>query len=355
MAVFYGNQESVEMFAIRVSSRSVGLAATVFLFMSLPSVTFADDPPYEQVFINKSATGEDLANAFFDLLSNTGSPSGTVGTTAEQDEASKALVKPYLDPAFLLQRASGERYTAETYHPADVDEFEIGDVRETHPTNDVVVVRYSIRTDETAPDSAVVMSNEKAPRLTVFNWSDTESRWKVLSHANFNAPVAAICDRDPLIDNGLESSVSAEDQKLGVSLAQKWFSLLEKSDSRTMVNPQAQGQGAGGIGFTALAEYKEPKLSKVQFDDFVVTRNGELVVVSLYARSIYRLSQDSGVISNVTTPSLPLTEEVTPRLFTFLQSEDENWSLIATAIFNPPKALPQGTVCVPSGLLEKAP
>jgi hypothetical protein len=57
VAVFHENQESVEMFAIKVSSRSVGLAASAFLFMSLPSVTFADDPPYEQVFSNKSATG----------------------------------------------------------------------------------------------------------------------------------------------------------------------------------------------------------------------------------------------------------------------------------------------------------
>lgn len=346
------------MLAIRMSFKTLSPAVLAFLLMSLPNVTLAADAPassFQKIFSNRNATGEELANAFFDLLSNTGSPSGTVGTTAEQDEASKALVKPYLDPAFLLQRASGERYVAETYHPADVDEFEIGDVRATRPTNGVVVVRYSIRTDETAPDSAVVMSNEKAPRLTVFHWSDADSRWKVLSHANFNTPVAAICDKAPLIDNGLKSSANAEDQKLGVSLAQKWFSLLEIGGSRTILNAQAQGQGAGGMGFTTRAEYKEPKLSKIQFEDFVVTRNKALIVVSLYAKVVYTLSPESGVVSNVTTPLLPLTEEVTPRLFSFLQSDDGSWNLITTAIFNPPKALPHGTVCVPSGLLEKAP
>lgn len=343
------------MLSIRMSFKTLSPAVLAFLLMSLPNVTLAADTRYGQTFSDKSATGEELANAFFDLLSNTGSPTGTVGTTAEQVEASRVLVKPYLDPAFQLQRASGERYTAENYLPADVDGFEIGDVSETRPTKDVVVVRYSIRTDETAPDSAVVMSNEKAPRLTVFHWSDADSRWKVLSHANFNTPVAAICDQAPLIDNELESSASAEDQKLGVSLAQKWFSLLEIGDSRTMLNAQAQGQGAGGMGFTTRAEYKEPKLSKIQFDDFVVTRNKELIIVSLYAKVVYTLSQEYGVVSNVTTPLLPLTEEVTPRLFSFLQTDDGSWNLITTAIFNPPKALPQGTVCVPSGSLEKAP
>ncbi len=108
------------MFAIKVSSRSVGLAASAFLFMSLPSVTFADDPPYEQVFSNKSATGEELVSAFLNLASHTGSPTGTVGTTKEQDKASKSLVEPYLDPAFQLQRASGQRYTAENFLPADL-------------------------------------------------------------------------------------------------------------------------------------------------------------------------------------------------------------------------------------------
>ena len=133
------------MSTVRKKIRFACLLVSAFLLLLPTSGSFAGDRSYEKVFSDKSATGEDLANAFFDLLSNTGSPSGTVGTTAEQDEASKALVKPYLDPAFLLQRASGERYTAETYLPADVDEFELGDVRETRPADDVVVVRYSVR------------------------------------------------------------------------------------------------------------------------------------------------------------------------------------------------------------------
>lgn len=223
-------------------------ALVSFLLLSLPGSAFADEASYIQVFTKKGATGEELANAFFDLLSNTGSPAGTIGTTAEQDEASKALVKPYLDPAFQLQRSSGERYTAETYIPADVDEFEIGDVRETRPAADVLAVRYSVRAMETLPDAALVMSKDKAPRLTVFHWSDADSRWKVLSHANFNTPVAAVCDKEPIHDNGLQSPASAEDQALGESLMRKFYDLLVEGNATPILDPLLQYQNASGVG-----------------------------------------------------------------------------------------------------------
>jgi hypothetical protein len=335
----------VSMFAIGRATKGLSIAVSAFLLMSIPCVSFASDTEFEKAFGSKNATGEELANAFFDLLSNTGSPSDTVGTTAEQDEASKALVKPYLDPAFQLQRASGERYTAETYLPADVDDFEIGDVRETRPADNVLVVRYSVRTTETLPDAALVMSKDKAPRLTVFHWNDSDSGWKILSHANFNTPVSAICDKDPLVDNGLKSFANAEDQKLGESLAEEWFTLLEQGDGSPILNAQVQGQTAGGLGYTTSSEYKAGKLSKVQIDDVVVTRNGKLIVVSLYAKADQTVFQGSQQLGTDTTP----------RLLTFLQGGDQDVTLIATATFNPPKELPQGAVCVPSGALEEAP
>jgi hypothetical protein len=332
------------MFATKIVSTGACLAFSVFLLFSNSSSAITAELSYDSVFKEKSATGSGLAHAFFYLLSATGSPYGTVGTTAEQDKASKALVKPYLDPAFQLQRASGERYTAETYLPADVDDYEIGDVRETRPADDVVVVRYSVRTTQTLPDAALVMSKEKAPRLTVFHWNSVDASWKILSHANFNTPVAAVCDKEPLIDKGLESSVSLDDYKLGVSLIEKWITLLDEGNSRIMLNPQAQGQNAGGMGYTTMSEYKDPIVSKIHFDDVVVSRNGRLIVVSYYAKVDQALFQGSQVLS----------AEMTPRLLTFLQGDDESWSLIATATFNPPKELPQGTACVPAGKLEDA-
>lgn len=298
---------------------------------------------YQRVFANKNASGEELIKAFFDLLSMTGSPTGTVGTTVEQDAASKALVRPYLDAGFQLQRASGERYTDESYIPADVDDFELGDVRETRPSEEVVVVRYSIRATETEPDKALVLSNEKAPRLTVFHWNSTESMWQILSHANFNTPVASICDKKPLVNNGLQSEVSVEDHKLGVSLTEKWFGLLEKGDGGPMLNKMVQGQAADGQGYTTHSERVGGVLSRTQISDIVVTRNQNFVVTSLYLKAEHSI-----------WGSQTLGTDTKPRLLTFMQERDESWSLIATATFNPPRELPPGIPCVPSGALERA-
>ncbi len=183
------------MFAIKFFLNSFFFSISVFFLASMPSQALAASAAYDQVFKNKSSSGEALVTAFFDLLSNTGSPIGVVGTTAAQDEASKTLIKPYLDKAFLLQRASGERYIYETYNPADVDKFEVGDIRVTRPAQGVIVARYSVRATETLPDAALLMSKSKAPRLTVFHWNTSDNRWKILSHANFNTPVASICDK----------------------------------------------------------------------------------------------------------------------------------------------------------------
>lgn len=334
------------MLTVGTTSRFASLLASTFLLLIQPSGSYAADTSYEKTFSNKSATGEELANAFFDLLSNTGSPSGTVGTTAEQDEASKALVKPYLDPAFLLQRASGERYTAENYLPADVDDFELGDVRETRPAGDVVVVRYSVRATQTLPDAALVMSKDKAPRLTAFHWSETDSRWKILSHANFNTPVSAICDQKPIVHSRAVSSSSPDDQALGEHLLAQFYDLLMKGDAIAMLNPEIQVQSASGLGYTTLAERKSPsKYDDLHFEDALVTRNGDLLVISSYNLAGQRSFMEVDQLRSGAAPSMS----------TFIQDDDGTWSIISVASFAAPKALPDGVACAPSGSLEKAP
>ena len=332
------------MITVRTKFNFICLLTSAFLWLLPPSGSFAADTSYQKVFSNKSATGEELAHAFFHLLSNTGSPPGTVGTTAEQDEASKALVKPYLDKAFQMQRASGERYTAETYLPADLDDFEIGDVRETRPSDEVMVVRYSVRADETAPDSAVVMSKDKAPRLTVFHWSSSDSRWKVLSHANFNTPVAAICSQKPIVDNKLISPASPEDQALGEKLSQDWFALAQTGNLLPMLSPMIQLQTAGGQGYTTLSEYKPAKISKTETERLVITRNDDLLVMSLYAK-----------VSSTLLLGEQFGKEFEPRLYTFLKYKGGSWRLISSAYFNLPAKLPDGVACVPAGAVEQAP
>lgn len=332
------------MYPLGLKSKGLRFAVSAFLLIGIPSVTLAADAPYDKAFSNRNATGEELANAFFDLLSHTGSPTGTVGTTAEQDEASKALVKPYLDPAFQLQRSSGERYTVDTYLPADVDDFEIGDVRETRPSNVVSVVRYSVRANQTLPDAALVMSAVKAPRLTVFHWSDADRRWKILSHANFNTPVAAICDKEPITVNNLSSSASVEDQALGQKIAQAWFDLAETGNLLPMASPMVQLQTAAGKGFTTIMEYQPAQISKTEMEGLVVTRNDDLLVLSLYAR-----------VANTVLIGEQYGGDLKPRLYTFMKYPNNSWRLIASAYFNAPTKLPVDVECVPSGELQSAP
>lgn len=329
-----------------ILSKSAGLALSAILLMSIPNITFAGDLAYKQAFGNRKATGEELANAFFDLLSEAGSHSGVVGTTAGRDEASKALVRPYLDPAFQLQRSSGERYTAETYLPADVDEFEIGDVRETHPADDVLAVRYSVRTSETLPDAALVLSKDKAPRLTAFHWSEADSRWKILSHANFNTPIAAICDKAAIVDNGLKSPASPADQALGEGLMRKFYDLLVEGDAAPILHPLFQYQNASGVGYTTLAERKKKtKLPETHFTHAVVTRNGNDLVVSLYHTAKERTLMGQHHLRGGKSANLA----------TFHQDDKGGWIMIALASFVPGNALPEGAVCVPAGKFEKAP
>jgi len=336
----------VNTFRIKCAFRAVFRGMAIAFLLGQPGPSHAAGLPYERVFKNRNATGEELARAFFDLLSKTGSPAGTIGTTPAQDEASKKLVRPYLDPAFLLQRASGERYTAQTYLPADVDEFKLGDVSETRPAEGVVVVRYAIRTFETLPDSALVMSKDKAPRLTVFHWSVDDKRWKVLSHANFNTPVAAICDRKPFFDNGVNSPAHPKDQALGEELVGRFYDLVSKGDALPIYHPELQFQSASGVGYSGLVNRARPtRYRKITFGRAVVTRNGRLLVVSSYNSTEERILMQS----------VHLQAESAPNLSTFMQGQDGTWSLIAIAAFAPAKALPEGAVCMAPGKLQNAP
>jgi len=334
------------MLITKLGLSRIFLALQAFFLMSLSGFSFAANQPYVQVFSNRNASGEELAIAFFDLLSKTGSPAGVVGTTPEQDEISKALMKPYLDPAFLLQRASGERYLSNNYLPADVDDFQIGNVSVTAPADDLRVVRYFVRTTETLPDAALVMSKDKAPRLTVFHWSKTDSRWKILSHANFNTPVAAICNQRLTVDNNLISPASAEDQALGERLIGRFYELIVQGDALPILHPEIQFQSASGIGYARLPNRPSPsKYDELRFNRAVVTRNGRLLVVSTYTQAKQR--------TLMTHNQLRAGEA--PNLSTFIKGDNGEWSMISVASFAPPKSLPDGSVCIPPGKLENAP
>jgi hypothetical protein len=289
-----------------------------------------------EVFGDSNADGEALANAWFELLSLTGSSEGITEVSPEQAVEGAKLVRPYLDPAFQLQRATGQRHTRDDYVPSDIDEFEISNVRETVPREGLKVLRYSVATiAATALDQGVVMSDELAPRLTVVRWDQDLGRWLIVSHANFNTPVQAVCNQKPITMESQQVQTPESDRELGESLARTWFDLLVSGDGSPLMHPQVQGQVASGSGYTTAAEYTPGQMKAAELSDFVVTRNDDVVVVTLVVEAQGTVFANSEVLGT----------NLNPRLLTFLDDGEGDWKLISVATFNPPAEVPKDVDC----------
>lgn len=309
-----------------------GQAAT-----SEPSST----PAIPAAYFDRDASGEDLANAWFGLLSLTGREAGDAAESPDEVEASKRLVQPHLDPAFTLVRANGQRYTSGTYVPLDVDDFEVSDVVVTEPREDIRVVRYFVsELGATAPDSGVVMGDGKAPRISVFRWDEDRGHWVLVSHANFNSPVAAICERSPIEVSGESPPTSPEDVELGASLVEQWRAITTGESTEQIFHPATQIQLADGQGWpTADGKAIEwAPASAYEVANVGIARSGDLLVASYDA-----------VVSDVVVEGDELSATASPRLLTYLRSPEGTWQLIALANFAVPQDVPAGVDCVSLG------
>lgn len=308
---------------------------------SEPSATASSasaSPSIPAAFSDRNADGEALAQAWFALLSETGSGSQSLGAEPEDVEAGVALVRPYLDPAFQLQRASGERYTAGTYVPLDVEQFEVSDVVVTRPEADVVVVRYGVSTPgATAVDTGMVMNGEVAPRLTVFRWDESLGHWVLVSHANFNTALAAVCDQEPIQVSGEDPETSAEDVALGESLVAQWRDITTGQSTARVRHPEGQIQLADGQGWPNPdgSEIQWSPAQAYDFNNLAITRNGNLLVATYDA-----------VASDLVVEGEEYRAQVTPRMLTYLQNDQGTWQLIGLANFTVPQAVPEDVDCV---------
>ena len=290
---------------------------------------------------DRGASGEELANAWFGLLSLTGREAGQVATTPEEVEEGMALVRPYLDPAFTLVRATGQRYTQGNYVPLDIDAFEVSDVIVTEPREDIRVIRYFVsEPGATAPDAGVVMSDEKAPRISVLRWDEGAGRWVMVSHANFNSPLAALCSQAPIPVSGEAPATSPEDIALGTQLVEQWRDITTGVSDEKVRHPANQIQLADGQGWPT-ADGSAIEWAPAQAYDFAnvgVARNGDLLVVSYDA-----------VVSDLVMEGDEYRETASPRLLTYLLSPEGKWELIALANFTSPQEIPAGVDCASLG------
>jgi len=116
-------------------------------------------------------TGQTLTNQFITLL-------------AQKDLNG---LQSFLSDGFMIQRADGSFSTKTDYLksiPA-VGKFTISDVS-AKQAGDSLVVRWFLTVDEVI--NGQTFGAAPAPRLSTFVWTDGE--WRLLSHANFNAPVS---------------------------------------------------------------------------------------------------------------------------------------------------------------------
>ncbi|HAN71756.1 MAG TPA: hypothetical protein DCQ36_09250 [Actinobacteria bacterium] len=299
------------------------------------SAAYADP---KGAFANREASGEDLVNAWFGLLALTGRGEGEVATSTEEVEAGMETVRPYLDPAFTLQRATGQRYTAGNYVPLDIDAFELSDFVVTEPRDDIRVIRYFVsQPGATSPDAGAVMSADSAPRISVFRWSEELGHWVAVSYANFNSAIGAICEQDPISVSGETPATSPEDIALGTSLVEQWRDITTGKSKEKIRHPANQIQLADGQGWPT-ADGEPIEWAPAQAYDFAnvgVARNDDLLVVTYDA-----------VVSDLVMEGDEYRDTASPRMLTFLRSPEGKWELIALANFNVPNGVPGDVECV---------
>jgi hypothetical protein len=330
---------------LRYLFAAAGLLTALTLTSCSNSAETSSTPAPEKVgpsaFYDRGANGEQLANAYFELLKQASAAAATSDDPAEQARQSSAFVSPFLDPALQVQRASGERFTAGTFVPLRIPEFSVANVVTTTPREDITVVRYSLR-EPGAVDlgSATLMSDEYQPRLTVFRWDAALGQWMTVSHANFNNPVAAICNEIPVPVTGEPPATSAEDFALGESLVAQHRSITLGETKGSLRHPEAQIQLGDGQGWPTAdgSQIKWTPASAYAFEDLSVTRNEGLMVLSY-----------SAVASDLVMEGASYRSSAAPRLLTFLLDTDGTWRYIALANFTVPAEVPDTVDCVNIG------
>lgn len=292
----------------------------------------------EAAFANPDASGEDLINGWFGLLDLAGSEAGEVATSTEEVEAGMAIVRPYLDPAFTLMRATGQRYTAGNFVPLDIDAFELSDFVVTEPRDDIRVIRFFVKEPgATSPDAGAVMSDEKAPRIVVARWDEALGHWVMVSYANFNRAIASICEQEPIAVSGETANTNPEDVALGASLVEQWRDITTGASKEKVLHPANQIQLADGQGWPAI-DGKPIEWAPAKAYDFAnvgVAQNGDLLVVSYDA-----------VVSDFVMEGDEYRDTASPRMLTYLLSPEGKWELIALANFNVPEGVPADVECV---------
>lgn len=308
----------VSVFALVLSACGSGSTST-----STSSSTATVPTAVASALADRGASGKALANGWLGLLAAN-------GNGAE-------VVKPYLDPAFQIQRASGQRYIASDYVPTKVGKFEISNLVVTEPTDGIKVVRYGASTPgATTPGASEVSSATISPRLSVFRWDQDRGHWVIVSHANFNTPAAAECDQAAVTETSEQPDTSAADVATGEDLVNEWRNITLGKLKKSVLDPENQIQLADGEGWPNPdgSKIKWSPAGAYQPEEIVITRGGDLLIASYDA-----------VESGLSVEGSTYGKSASPRLLTYRLNDQNEWKQIALANFNTPKEVPKGVDC----------
>ncbi|MEX1209910.1 MAG: hypothetical protein WEA35_03430 [Candidatus Nanopelagicales bacterium] len=279
-------------------------------------------------------------DAWFGLLALAAPSGGNVAASSEEVAAGMKVMRTYLDPAFTLMRATGQRYTADNYVPLNIRDYELSDFVVTEPREDIRVIRFFVtQAGATSPDAGVVMSEEKAPRIVVLRWDEELGHWVMVSYANFNKAVAAICEQDPIVVRGETPNTSAEDLALDTSLVE-WEAATAtgKSTDEVGYSPAYQVQFADGQGWPTTGEAMIDDWTPAKshdLDNVGVARNDDLLVLSYDA-----------AVKDVVIEGEEYRDTATPRLATYRRDSNGEGQKISVGSFNVPEGVPADVECV---------
>lgn len=293
---------------------------------------------------------QSLVHRFFSLLSNTGLPAGEMGYARGKDREAVAAVRRVLDRSFIVQRADGSFETYENYKPVDIDAFTISDLHATQPTRDTIAVRYNVVTEDSLiPQSGNIGSSEKAPRLSIFRRQPSSGDWLLVSHANFNPPIAQIC-RQLKPDEQLTSNepvASPPDLMiLARRIMDRWYRDLARDGNDLapaggLLLPKAQLLYGDGYGRDGDSGYRPVKVSQTRTRNFVVRQDGDVLVIRFDALNQLQVAQRA------------FTDQWQPRLVTMVRTSqadekstaDSAWQIAGFAIFSYPRNPPANQPC----------
>lgn len=276
------------------------------------------------------------ATEAYEILSRGGSPTGEMGgAPAQPDESTLVEARALLDDQVLIQRSSlNYGITEQTYVPTDIDEFEIERMSLTRPMEDVLVALYDValpgRTD---PATGEVFSGRTMPRITVLRWNADDQRWLIFSHADFDTPEATLCGVQAIGDPAT-SDFLPEDVALGTQIVDDLVQAKLANDNSVYADGYqiVLASGERNTPSKPIASLTKP----VDPSNVEAIRSGDLMAIRYDMPNALNVDGES------------LAQKFNPRLLTYQLTADDQWELIASAVFGLTQGVADDIECVPT-------